>query len=207
MKKLLFIILLAVVCKTQVYCQDIEATTSDGKKVVLKSDFTWKYADAVNKEVAVSNKTFAKSSSASTQYATKGEKVSVWYDANSWLKNESTDPVKAVFNHKSGEIYSMIIYERMEMTMDALLSAALTNAKSVSPDARFTFQEYRIVNKTKVMCAKLEGEIQGIKFVYYSYYYTGAQGTIQVITYTSQNLFEEYKTEMTNFLNGLVITE
>jgi hypothetical protein len=54
---------------------------------------------------------------------------------------------------------------------------------------------------------KLEGTIEGVQFVYYSYYYAGKAGTVQLLTYTSQNLFSEFEPEMTEFLNGLVIND
>jgi hypothetical protein len=53
----------------------------------------------------------------------------------------------------------------------------------------------------------MKGTIEGIQFVYYGYYYAGKAGTIQLLTYTSQNLFAEYKSEMTELLNGLTIND
>ncbi len=56
-----------------------------------------------------------------------------------------------------------------------------------------------------IFMMELKGLIQGIRFVYYGYYYTGKDETIQLITYTYQSEFEEYKTELEKMLNGLVI--
>jgi hypothetical protein len=58
-----------------------------------------------------------------------------------------------------------------------------------------------------IFMMELKGLIQGIRFVYYGYYYTGKDETIQLITYTYQSEFEEYKTELEKMLNGLVINK
>ena len=39
-------------------------------------------------------------------------------------------------------------------------------------------------------------------FVSHGYYYTGKHGTIQVITLTSKDLFDQYFKDMTDFLDG-----
>ena len=50
---------------------------------------------------------------------------------------------------------------------------------------------------------KMKGTIQGLKIIYYGYYYSNADGAFQFLTYTSQNVFNEYENDMLNFLNGL----
>jgi hypothetical protein len=50
---------------------------------------------------------------------------------------------------------------------------------------------------------QITGTAQGIPFHYYGYYYTGKLGSVQVITYTGESLFEEYKPEFDELLNGL----
>ena len=51
---------------------------------------------------------------------------------------------------------------------------------------------------------QMNGTIQGIKFTYFGYYYSNESGSIQFITYISQNLFEQSKEQMEKFLNGIV---
>lgn len=49
---------------------------------------------------------------------------------------------------------------------------------------------------------RLEGKTNGIAFTYLGYYYSSPSGTVQVITYTGQNLFQEYRHDFEDFLNG-----
>ena len=48
--------------------------------------------------------------------------------------------------------------------------------------------------------------MQGIKFSYYGYYYSGEEGTVQFITYTAQNMLEDYRNDCETLLNGFVKT-
>ena len=89
----------------------------------------------------------------------------------------------------------------------SIQNAALENAKSVAPDIRISKQEYRKVNNNLVLLLQMDGTIQGIKFSYYGYYTSSANGTIQLLTYTSSNLLNEYRKDFEDFLNGCVITE
>jgi hypothetical protein len=47
-------------------------------------------------------------------------------------------------------------------------------------------------------------KIAGIKVSYVGYYYSNSKGTIQFLLNTSQNLFDEYKSNCEEFLNGIV---
>jgi TRAP-type mannitol/chloroaromatic compound transport system substrate-binding protein len=88
--------------------------------------------------------------------------------------------------------------------IDNLLAIALGNAKAAAPDAQITKQETKIVNGREVTAATISGTIEGIHFVYYSYYYSGKGGVVQVVTYTGANLLDEYRPELDQFLDGFV---
>lgn len=44
-----------------------------------------------------------------------------------------------------------------------------------------------------------------MKLTFYGYYYSGDEGSIQIVTWTGQNLFKEMKPELDAFLNGFEI--
>ncbi len=74
-------------------------------------------------------------------------------------------------------------------------------------DAKIVKEEYRIVNNQKVLCMQMRGTIKGIKFVYFGYYYSDKSGTIQLLTYTSEELFKDLQKEFEEFLNGFVVID
>lgn len=101
----------------------------------------------------------------------------------------------------------MLIAEKIEIPIESLRSIAIDNAREAAPDVRVTNEEYRIVNGVQVLMMQMKGTIQGIRFVYYGYYHSGPEGSVQLISYTADALFEQYKAEMETLLNGYVMTE
>jgi len=186
---------------------DIPATTEDGRKVILKKDGSWKFSSLSNPSLADKNAAYQKPEKAISVVKARGDKFLIWYNPLKWNQKKSADSDRPTLVHKDGDIYAMILAERYAMTPEALKELALKNALNVAPDTKVTHEEQRIVNGKKVLCMRMDGTIEGIQFTYYGYYYAGKSGIVQLITYTSQNLFPEYEAEMTEFLNGLVIND
>ena len=99
----------------------------------------------------------------------------------------------------------MAITEQITVPMSSLKNIALINGRNAAPDIKVTKEEYRSVNGQQVLMLQLTGTIQGIKFVYFGYYFSGENGTVQLLSYTSQSLFNKYEADMEKFLNGLVM--
>lgn len=139
----------------------------------------------------------------------KGAKVkySVKYDTSKWVieNGEPGDSSEYLFSHVDGDVYGMVIPERIQVGADAIKKLALDNAKDAAPDAKVTFEEKRKINGKDVLVLNIDGTVEGIKFRYYGYYYTGKAGTVQVLMYTSPDLFEQYKKDMEGILNSLEI--
>jgi len=105
---------------------------------------------------------------------------------------------------KEGDLYAMLISEKMEIPMETLKIIAFDNAKSAAPNMKITKEEYRMVNGVKVLMMQMEGTIQGMEITYSGYYYSNENGTIQLLTYTSQKLFDSLKGEIEKMMNGFV---
>lgn len=177
------------------------ATTESGRQVLLFPDGTWKYAPTTSTPGS-----HDRPAQATSEIALARGAASLYYDPAKWRRDELDDPTRARLAHVTGDGYAIIIAERIEMTLDALREVALSNARSAAPDAAITWEERRVVNGTEVLAARLRGTTQGITFVYFGYYYAGPQGTFQVLTYTSSNLFDEYRDDFEELLNGFVVT-
>jgi hypothetical protein len=70
------------------------------------------------------------------------------------------------------------------------------------PDVKIVFEEKRVVKGKELVCLKLAGTLQNTPFIYYGYYYGGSEGTLQVVTATASNIFDEFKQDFDDFLNG-----
>jgi hypothetical protein len=101
----------------------------------------------------------------------------------------------------------MMITENIEVPLETLKTIALQNGKEASPDIKIVKEEYRTVNDKKILLLQMNGTVQGIKLSYYGYYYSNSKGTLQFLTYTSQSLFDNYFTEIEDFLNGFVVLD
>jgi hypothetical protein len=130
----------------------------------------------------------------------------VWIDGEKWKRAEANnDATKITFVHQGETSYAMIIGERVRVSMDALGRAALQNAKKVAPDVTLLFKEKRIISGKSVLCMQMTGTVQGSSFMYYGYYYGGPEGTLQVICYTSPELFDQAKTDFDELLSSIKI--
>ena len=100
-----------------------------------------------------------------------------------------------------------MITEGIEIPLLSLRDIAIENARRAAPDLEIKKEEYRTVNGVKVLCLQMNATIRGIPFSYLNYYYSSKSGSIQLLTYTSANLFNGYRSRMEMLLNGLVKPE
>lgn len=203
---LLFIFMLSTA--TIVSAQQ-RAVTELGEEVILFSDGTWRYAnqEVVETKVIPTNpKTFEKDKSASFMLKSKKAKVGFWLDPKQWSFQQATDNPDAEYDLqlKGEDLFGMIITEKMEIPLESLKSIAFENGRAAAPDLEIVKEEYRNVNGIKVLCLQMNGTLQGIKFAYYGYYYSNEGGTVQFITFTSQQLLKSYEKDCEKLLNGLV---
>ncbi len=132
--------------------------------------------------------------------------VAVWINPVKWtFTNAKENPdAEYEFQLKNEDAYGLLITERIEIPLLSLRNIALENAKSAAPDIQIVNEEFRNVNGNKVLMLEMEGSIEGIELTYYGYYYSNENGTNQLITYTSQNLFSAYRRDLSDLLNGMV---
>lgn len=189
----------------------IGATTDNGKRVILNNDNTWKYdtSKKLKSDTVVFNRTaFSKSQSSTSVLQSKKIKVALWYNADVWKIPSESYSESAEFSllDKEEEGFLMIINEKVQLTYDLLKEAALKNAQNLDKNAFIEKEEYRMVNGIKVLHVILDAETSGVGFKFFSYYYTGKEGTVQIVAYTSANIFAEKKKEFEDVLNGFTIS-
>lgn len=150
---------------------------------------------------------YDKPRSSNRVFKTSRGSFGLWVNPAKWTLSNRKFNEDAEFQLKyvPGDGYALVISERISMPIESLRDLAYENAKKAAPDARIVSEEKRIVNGREIICLLFESTVRGIPFTSYGYYYSGDEGTIQVITMTGQNLFREYREELTELLNGLVI--
>jgi hypothetical protein len=206
--KFRFKVCFLMVWLTQMTQAQINAVTSEGDKVILYSNGTWKYEKEDTAKTVVirtNKKKFEKEKDAGFQITSKKINIGVWINPKEWNFEKSTGDDASEFNfEKKGEdLFAMLITERTAMPLLTLKDMAIRNAKKAALDVKLINEEYRNVNGIDVLMLQMAGTIQGVKFTYLGYYYTSAGGSSQFVTYTASNLFEHYKSDMEELLNGL----
>jgi len=191
----------------------IKALTENGKQVLLFDNGTWKYADSSSftpralNALTTNSEPFVKSPAATFLVKSNTFNVGVNIDPENWTfetrkPNERNPEYR--FSPKNAEGYAMMITERMSIPLETLRTIALSNAQKAAADAKETSAEYRTVNKKRVLCLQFSGTIQGMKFKYLGYYYSNNKGTIQLLTFTTEQFFDDLQKDFETFLNGLV---
>ena len=206
----LLILLLAVIFIPAM--GQINAVTDTGDAVILYEDGTWEYLDgevAEEKEIPLNETPFEKDKKSTFLIKSKKVNIGLWINPKAWSfeKGNEDDASEFKFIKKGEDLYGMLITEKIEVPLSTLKAIALENAKGVAPDTKVIHEEYRMVNGIKVLHLQLTGTLQGIKFTYKGYYYSSAEGSIQLVCYTADNLIKNYEKDIEILLNGLVALE
>ena len=186
-----------------------KAVTETGEEVILYDDGTWIYQDEnqlTDKEIPTNPNKFEKDEESTFLLKSNNLNVGFWLNPKIWSFKKAVENPDAEYELqlKDGDLYGMIITEKVEIPLENLKLIAIENGKAVAPDFKIVKEEYRNVNGLKVLNLQLNGTMQGVKFTYYGYYYSNENGTVQFITYTSQNLMESFKPVSDKLLNGIV---
>jgi hypothetical protein len=207
-----FLVLFGLFLTLPLFAQQ-KAVTENGEEVLLYADGTWQYAsekiDSAALQIAVNPYQFVKGDKSTFLLKSNKVPVGIWLDPKKWNFKKSTNNEFAEYDisSKNGDLYGMLIPEKIEIPLERLREVALGNGKKVSSDLRVVQEEYRTVNGLKVLMIQMDGTVSGIKLSYFGYYFSSEKGTVQLIMYTSQNLFNDYKKACEEFLNGFVVTE
>jgi hypothetical protein len=204
-----FILTVLLVLSAGCIFAQTKAITETGDEVILNQDGTWKYVKetvVTNRTIQVNDKQFSKDKNSTFLVKSKTINIGIWLNPKEWnfSKNTVNESAEFQFQKKDEDLYGMLISEKMQIPVETLKDIALENAKKAAPDIKVIKEEYRNVNGIKVLMMQLSGTMQGIKFVYYGYYYSNSNGTIQLVTYTGENLLDEYLDDIELFINGLV---
>ncbi|MFY0591010.1 hypothetical protein [Roseivirga sp.] len=187
-----------------------KAVTEKGEEVILYEDGTWKYQnqeDSLKGEILTNPTLFEKGEESTFLLKSSKLEIGVYLDPKQWSFTKAKDNPEAEYELqlREGDLYGMVITEKVEIPLETLKFIALENGKSAAPDLKVVKEEYRTVNGLKVLLLQLNGTMQGIKFSYYGYYFSNTNGTVQFITYTSQNLMDSYRPISEKLLNGIVV--
>ena len=192
------------------YCQTpapLGATTDDGRRVVLRSDGTWAFVELTDPTLP-ENKVRTSPTTSIASVSGKHGFFQLFYSPDIWEPQDSQFPAaEFFFHHVDGDVYAMVVSERLAMPLETLKNAALKNARSAGQDLKMKSEEMRLVNGQEVLSMQFDCTVQGVPFAYSGYYWSGEPGSVQVLVWTGSNLLMDYREDIDGLLDGLVIKE
>ena len=205
----LIITLLSIFIATTGYAGQ-KAITDTGEEVILNSDGTWIFANnssSTEEEIKINKTEFIRPSDSSFLLKSTKNDSAFWINSSKWSFKKATNNIEAEYELqlKGNDLYGIIIAEGIHIPIESLAEIALTNAKNAAPDIKITKKEYRYVNGNKVIYMEMSGTMKGMKITYLGYYYSDESGSTQLLTFTGTSLVSKYQSEISDFLNGLVL--
>ena len=187
----------------------IKAVTETGDEVILFDDGTWNYLnkdDDSAKVILLNPTVFTRGEDATFLLKSTVIPAGIWLDPKKWTfqKNTGDTDEEYELKLKEGDVFAIIITEEVELSPDALRKIVVSNAREAGSNFHILKEEDRMVNGRKVLMLNMTATIQGIKVFYFGYYVSDPSGTVQFVTYTTQNLADKYYSTMEELLNGLV---
>lgn len=168
-----------------------------------------KLASAGEEPVAVETPVVPVEASAAPEtYASEEGHFGIRVDPDRWVAisaRELNEEAEFGFQHVDGDAYALVISEKVGMPLSTLREVVVENLRSASSELRIVEEETRTVNGREILRLVVDASVDGIPIRYHGHYYSGDEGTLQVMTWTSQNLYGEYREDLTALLDGLEI--
>lgn len=178
--------------------------TDDGRTATLYDDGTWEYEASTTRNLQLNVP-----DSATSKATDKKSIVTVQFDPSTWV--QYPDPGKLspdaslAFAHQNGDAYAIVIIERISIPIESLKKIVLENARQVGSDTKIVHDSTGTVNEAEVTFLDFNATISEIPFRYHTMLWSGNEGSVQVIAFTSQNLFPEYKKDFDGLLSGTIL--
>ena len=192
---------LAFTVPAAVAAEDIRAITEDGRRVLLSQDGKWQFDNSVPAPRKSAE-------SLPSPYQTSVKRFSVAFNPADWSlmpKREADEANKRIFQHKRAPIFGMVIADEIPASTEALRQAILANARAAGATTTLLVDQTQELGGKEVGVLRLAASMQGLDFVFSTFYYGEGDGNIQVTCYTAQSIFHKYQADCQKFISGLTI--
>jgi len=130
------------------------------------------------------------------------------YDPQKWeLASSSEAPIEFSFKHSDGEAFINIISERTAIPTEILKKAFMKNIEGKASDVKIVEEKEVKIGDTPGISLILDLKADGVPLTFYNYLWSGNSGTVQVMCFCAQNIFNDHKDDFQKFMNGIVITK
>ena len=197
------------------YCSyaQMKATTTSGREVILLDNGKWHYADDstaadTSSAIGVNSRAYTKDKNADYLVKSKKLNIGVYLNQKEWInaKPGKTEDGEWNFTYKGhADLAAFMVTETAQIPLESFVDIAVINAQKTDPNAEITRKEYRMVNGVKMLCLQMSVTISKMDFTMVGYYYSNANGTVQLVATSMTNQFDKSRETLERFLNGLVV--
>jgi hypothetical protein len=203
-----FLLVIALVFAFQARAQ-VTAITEEGRGVLLFSNGTWRY---LNDSVRVSTLDlphYTVPGKSKSLVKGKESRYKLWYNKEKWnlLPDTVYKNSEYALEFKDGELIAMMITERVQVPLTTIKEAAIESFKKDGSECRIAEEQKIMVNGTEGLLLKIDALVDGMPVSYLNAYFSTREGTFQLITYTSYNLFDRHRNDMTELISGFVTVQ
>ncbi len=192
------------VATAQAAPREVRALTEDGRRVILSANGTWRLDPNTTGMPSVGTQQLAMGS----PYQTSVKRFKVGFDTTVWAMvpaRDGDDANKRQFRHKTLPLHAMVIADEIPASNAALHNLILLNARSVGATPTVVLDEERDLSGQKIGHLRFAASLQGLDYMFATYYFGSTDGNIQVTCFTAQAVFFKYQTTCQQFLAGLSI--
>ncbi|PJZ65916.1 hypothetical protein CH371_10310 [Leptospira wolffii] len=207
MKKILTIILFSTPLLS-VFAEEV--FTKTGRKVILKDDFTWHYAEESKsksgKNVVTPTRTLTKTNDMVASVSNKSGFYKVFYNPEQWaLSKEANEVSEFHFINIAKSGNAMVLFDGIEIPLEAFPNLLLFSVNKTDPDARIMQLEDIVVNGTPGKLVTYRAQTRGLTLIFHSFITSNPKGSIQFSTFTLENQFEKERENFEKLISGLVL--
>jgi hypothetical protein len=206
------ILFLALLLPASALLAQQTATTKDGKTVLLNEDGTWVYQpEATGSKIEFNDSLltkYSKPTAAKTLLKSERTDHAIWYNETKWTRSDMkpTEASEYLLKLKERDGYCITVVEQIEIPLENFSNIVVKSMKMRGAENLVVEkEEYRLVNGKRVLFMQFTATTSGMTFTYAGYYFSNESGTSQILCYTAKNLFNQYKQDFMNMLNGFVV--
>jgi hypothetical protein len=180
-----------------------EAVTSDGRRVLLDDNGTWKPKEESSQRAATAvTRTTPKSATsvARSGYGT----FSFAYDPNKWTVEQHplSETVEFIFRHASGSGNVKVVTEQVQMTLDGLKKLNLKMMTKGDPKAHIESESAMTVNGNAGLVIDNVSEEFGARWHVRRFLWSGKQGAVQMVATVANNLYDDRAADVNDLIAG-----
>ena len=221
--QLIFTFALTIIMHQSVTAQ-VMAITEHGDTIYVYDNGTWSFSDEEMPEdgqldiftehsftIDTIPTLFTVSKNAKKKAKGKLGFYDVMFDDKKWSRTPPANinpEAEMAFIGKNKDMWCLLIAEGMEISKEQLFNIAINMMKErTGADVKILKVEQRTVNGKEVLRGVTQVEVQGMKLVFDTYYYSCIKGSLQISTWTGKNIYDRNQKDIEELLNGLIPSE